>query len=100
MPAKKTKTEDGGADLYVMRSDVGVCSPSLEYAPLDRQIMLFTMALDGNGDDITAECETLYSTLTSYFSGQPDSLDELKALEDCLLFGLTEIAKQRAKLSQ
>lgn len=87
-------------DEYILRSDVSVCSAAIEYSSMDRQISLYSLALDKNGDELAREDESLYSILVSYFSGQPDDSEELKALEDCLLFGLLQIARARAKLPE
>lgn len=84
----------------ILRSEVQPCSPSIEYYPLDRQIVLKTEMIDEDGNDYGKPMEeSFYSVIQTYFNnGAIDDLNELKALEDCFLFGLTEIAKARAKL--
>lgn len=90
-----TKKQD---DDLIDRSEVSVCSPDMSYQPLNRQIVVGAQAVDGDGEYLATESDSLYSVITSFISNDADSLESLKALEDCALFALTEIAKRRAEL--
>lgn len=83
----------------VLKTKVDTGSPSLQYSCQDRQIELYASSWTIDGEEIGSEGRaSFYSVMRDYFNGNDHSLESLRALEDCFLFGLTEIAKQRAKL--
>ena len=89
-----TKTID-----TIPKAEVITSSPSFEYSYQDRQIELHASSWTEDGEEIGSEGRaSLYSIMRDYFSLDDHSPESLKALEDCFLFGLTEIAKQRARL--
>ena len=89
-----TKTID-----TIPKAEVTTSSPSLSYSDDDRLIELYANSWTEDGEEIGSEGRaSLYSIMRDYFSLGDHSPESLKALEDCFLFGLTEIAKQRARL--